>query len=73
MENAILVNGITPKELTETILKGVKNQLDELKKSYQPKEPEEYLTRMETARLLKISLVTVHQWVNDGVLKPYKM
>ena len=73
MENAILVNGITPKELTETILKGVKNQLDELKKAYQPKEPEEYLTRMETARLLKISLVTVHQWVNDGVLKPYKM
>ena len=73
MENAILVNGITPTELTETILKGVKNQLDDLKKNYQPREPEEFLTRVETSKLLKISLVTIHQWVKDGILKPYKV
>lgn len=73
MKNATLVNGITSTELTETILNGVKNQLDNLKKGFQPKEPDEFLTRMETAKLLKISLVTVHQWVKDGVLKPLKM
>jgi len=72
MNNAILVNGITPQELTEAILNGFKNQIEELKKSYQPKEPEEFLTRSETAKLLKISLVTVWQWSNDGLLKPYK-
>lgn len=73
MSNAILVNNTTSEKLTETILNGIKKELHELKKSYQPKEPEEWLTRKSTAHLLKISLVTIHEWVNKGVLKPYKI
>jgi len=73
MTDAILVNGVTPQQLTETILKGVKTQLDELKKSYSPKEPDAFLSRMETAKLLKISLTTVHEWSNTGILKMYKV
>lgn len=73
MKDAILVNGITPKELTDTILKGVKTQIEDLKKEFTPKKPTELLTRLETAKLLKISLVTVHEWANNGILKPYKM
>ena len=73
MTDAILVNGVTPQQLTETILKGVKTQLDELKKSYSPKEPDDFLTRMEVAKLLKISLTTVHEYSNTGILKKYKV
>jgi excisionase family DNA binding protein len=73
MENATLLNHTTPEQLTETILKGVKTQLDELKKSYSPKEPEDFLSRMETAKLLKISLTTIHDWSNQKILKAYKV
>lgn len=73
MDNAILVNGITPEQLTEKILKEVKKEFKDLKQSYQPKEPEDFLTRLEVAKLLKISLVTVHQWSNTGILKRYKV
>ena len=73
MDKAILLNNTTPEKLTETILEGVKNQLQELKKDFQPKEPEDYLTRKETAKFLKISLVCLHDWCNKGILKPYKM
>ena len=34
---------------------------------------EQFLSRQETADLLKISLVTLHDWVNHGVLKSYKL
>lgn len=73
MTDAILVNGVTPEKLTETILNGVKNQLEELKKDFTPKQPEDFLTRMETAKLLKISLTTVHEWANTKILKAYKV
>ena len=73
MDKAILLNNTTPEKLTKTILEGVKIQLQELKQDFQPKDPDEYLTRKETAKLLKISLVCLHDWCNKGILKPYKM
>jgi excisionase family DNA binding protein len=73
MTDAVLVNGVTPQQLTETILKGVETQINDLKKNFTPKEPEDFLTRMETAKLLKISLTTVHEWSNTGILKMYKV
>lgn len=54
-------------------LEEIKTGLDDIKKNYQPKEPEDFITRTEAAKFLKISLVTVHQWANDGILHPYKM
>ena len=73
MTDAILVNGVTPQQLTETILKGVETQINDLKKNFTPKEPDDFLTRMETTKLLKISLTTVHEWANTGTLKAYKV
>ena len=43
---------ITAEELQKKIVEGVKTQIDELKKHFQPKEPTEYLTRQETSTLL---------------------
>jgi hypothetical protein len=73
MENATLLNHTTPEKLTETILKGVETQINDLKKNFTAKEPDDFLTRMEVAKLLKISLTTVHEWSNTSILKMYKV
>jgi hypothetical protein len=67
---------VTPTELADIISENVKEQLKELFKDLHgsPKEDEhEFLTRKETAALFKVSLVTVHDWSNSGILKPYKL
>lgn len=70
---AIQFISTSPKALANLIDEKIKSQLDELKKNFTAKEPEDFLSRKETATLLKISLVCLHDWVNKGVLKPYKM
>jgi hypothetical protein len=48
-------------------------QVQELSKNLQPKEPEEYLTRLDVAKLCKVSISTVSNWKNDGVITAYGM
>lgn len=43
--------------------------LQELKKEFQPKEPEEYLTRLEVSKMLKCDISSVHNWGKAGKLK----
>ncbi|WP_309608437.1 helix-turn-helix domain-containing protein [Flavobacterium sp.] len=62
---------ITPEQLLEAIIAGVKLQLETLKKDFKPQEPEEYLTRHEVAKLLKCDISTIHNWTAKGKLKPY--
>lgn len=45
--------------------------LQELKKEFQPKEPEEYLTRLEVAKMLKCDISSVHNWGKAGKIKRY--
>ena len=61
----------TNEQIENTINKVLKIQLDELKKNFQPKEPSEFLTRNEVAKLFKIDLSTVHNWSKNGKLIPY--
>ena len=63
----------SPNALANLIDERLKAQLDELKKNYTPREPEDFMSRKETAELLKISLTALHDWMNKGILKPYKM
>lgn len=70
-QNIIQFHYVTPEQLKELILQGVKIQLDEIKKEFQPKEPTEYLTRNELAKLLKVDLSTLHNWVKKGKIKAY--
>ncbi|MBS9768314.1 MAG: helix-turn-helix domain-containing protein [Flavobacteriaceae bacterium] len=70
METIQLI-GISPEQIQNAILSGVKNQIDELKKSFAPKEPTEYLTRNEVADWLKIDLSTLHNWTKKGKLNAY--
>lgn len=73
MDAITQLHGTTPEKLTESILDGVRAQINELKKEFQPKEPDVFLTRKDTAELLKISLVCLHDWCNKGIIKPYKL
>ena len=69
MEQLLVVT--TPQQFRNDINQDVKNLLDELKKSFQPKVPEELLNRKETAKLLGITLSTLHLWSAKGALKKY--
>lgn len=71
--NAIMLHGMNPEQLKEMIDLSVKNQIDTLKKEFAPKEPNEFLSRSETMSLLKISSFCLHNWINKGILKPYKV
>jgi len=67
---------VTPNELVNLITESVKEQIKELvsesNKERNQDEPE-FLTRKETALFFRVSLVSVHAWINDGIIKPYKV
>lgn len=60
----------TPQELQNQINEGVKSQLQDFLKHYQPKQPNEYLTRSDVAKMFNVDLSTVHNWSKSGKLKP---
>ena len=63
----------SPEQLQDAILKGVKSQLDDLKKNFEPKTPNEYLSRNDVATMLKIDLSSVHNWKKKGILTAYQI
>lgn len=69
MESTILHN-VTAEQINN-LFKGLQNQLTEIKKSFEPKTPNEYLTRHELADLLKCDVSTIHNWTVKGKLIPY--
>ena len=64
---------VTPEQLQEAIINGVKTQLDNLKTHFEPKEPTEYLTRKEVSDLFKVDISTIHNWTVKGILKAYSI
>jgi len=58
----------TPEEFQEPIIKRIKEEFETLKKGFQPKEPEEFLTRKQVADLLHVDLSTIHNWRKRGTL-----
>jgi excisionase family DNA binding protein len=76
MENLKFIQ-VTPNELVILISESVKTQIQELSnylKALPPtKNEKEFLTRKEVAELFKVSLVTIHEWCNSGILKHYKV
>jgi hypothetical protein len=62
-------------ELQTIVDTAVKNALKDLPVSKESAKTDDpiLLSRQETADLLKISLVTLHDWTNTGILKSYKI
>lgn len=55
--------------ISEAIRAEIKNELQTLS----PKQPEELLTRKETAEILGISLPTLHEWTISGKIPAYRI
>ena len=62
---------ITPDELREAIVSGVRAEVDKLKADFQPKQPTEFMTRNEVRDFLNVDLSTVHNLTKRGKLKAY--
>lgn len=69
METIQFLN-VTPEQLQNEITKGVKNHLDEFLKHFTPKQPNDYLTRKEVAKMFSVDLSTLYNWNKTGKLKP---
>ena len=70
MENIILQQ-LSVSDFKEIISDTFKKEIRESLPDQNP--PEKYLTRQETAKLLKISLVTLRDWSVKGILQSYKI
>lgn len=67
---------VTPTDLAQLISESVKAELQGILQSNQQPtkvDAKELLTRKETAELLQVSLVTVHEWTKTKILTHYKM
>ena len=64
---------ITPEQLQNAIIEGVKHQLNEFKKHFKPIEPNEYLSRLEVSKMLSVDLSTIHNWTKQGKLTSYQI
>ena len=60
---------VTPEQLQNAIIEGVKSQLESLKLHFQPKQPKTYLSRAEVSKMLNVSFVTLNKWNKNGKLK----
>jgi excisionase family DNA binding protein len=70
MQNVIL-SQIPINELTEIISETIKKELQNLSPENEPTT--EFITRKQTAELLGISLVTLHDWTKKGIIKGYRI
>lgn len=69
--SAIQFISITPEQLQQEITKGIKSHLDDFLKNFQPKEPNDYLSRTDVAKMLGVDISTISNWQKNGKLKPY--
>jgi excisionase family DNA binding protein len=69
----ILLHNITPDKFKEELIFSLKEVIQELIIELKEEKPIEYLTRKQVAEILKISIVTISDWNNKGILKPYRI
>ncbi len=69
--DAIQFIQVTPDQLQNAIIAGVRMELQQLQAYFQPKEPTELLTRAEVKDLLKVDMSTLHLWTKKGKLQAY--
>lgn len=69
--SSTLIHNVSHEDLLKEISAIVQKEIEQLKQNFQPKEPEEFLTRKETSALLKIDLSTLYHHTKKGKLKAY--
>lgn len=68
----VYVDEISKDELLEAISKMLDEKLPKLA-SLPPVEMDTFITRQQVAEMFGITLPTVHKWINEGILTPYKI
>jgi hypothetical protein len=70
-----LLTLISKSELKELFNEALTNQLNSLvdKITNNSRSDKEFLSRKETAEFFDVSLVTIHSWINNGLIIPLKM
>lgn len=64
---------VTPEQLQNAIIEGVKTQLQDLKRHFEPKSPSVYLTRLEVAEMLQINISSVHNYTKRKILTAWQI
>ena len=69
--NHIQIENLSKEEFKELLQEAVKVEIEK----NQPEDPsgQEYLSRKQTAKMLGISLPTLHQWTMEGRIKAYRI
>jgi excisionase family DNA binding protein len=70
---SICILPISLEELENTIRKVIADSFRENQMSVPSKSDNDYLTRMETAKLLRVTLPTLSDWTKRGILNSYRM
>ncbi len=65
--NTLQIENISVDELKSMIADAVEQSVHDLLPK--PKPESTYLTRNETAKKLSVSLVTLHKWTKEGIVK----
>ncbi|WP_396633606.1 helix-turn-helix domain-containing protein [Maribacter sp. R86514] len=71
MSGTIQFINTTPDHLISEVEKRLDLKINLLKKSFTPKEPIEYLTRHETAELLRVNVSSINNYTKKGLLTSY--
>lgn len=68
-KHTTILHEMSQEQIT-TLFEGLQKQITDLKQNFEPKEPPEYLTRAEVAKMLSVDLSTIHNWCVKKKLKP---
>ena len=71
MENAILLQNVSLKQLESLMARVVNDQLKEIYNGQPTNEEEVLLTRDEACSYLKISLTSLWKWTKNGKINAY--
>lgn len=74
MEKTMLqVESITGNALLTAVSDLLDSKFQQLQNQTPEPESSTYITRQDVAAMFKITLPTVHAWINAGILKAYKI
>ncbi len=68
----ILLNGINLSDIKKVLREVLEEKSNDFAKPVKS-EDQEYLTRKEVAKLLKISLTTLNDWSKQGIIQAYRI
>jgi predicted oxidoreductase len=71
MKNSILLQNVSPEELSQLIADGIKTHLSDFKALLNTHDPDEILTREETCKFLQIDSSTLWAWTKKGKVQSF--